>query len=262
MQARVYLTLVKSGVSSARAIARNAKVAPQDIYRLLNDLAEKGLASKIIDKPTKYRPLPLDEGLEILLKRKKMQMTELEKTVNQISEASRLIQPQFEEVAGEFIIVPEKEAIEKMVDKIFLTAQTSVDMVNDFKEVIAANEKHLDSKRRAIKNHIKIREVICDRNRSMVLPMSLMRLLNDSNVELRKLQEAAPARLIIKDKTEVFFATMVKETTVSSSFMWSNNRILLGIVNAWYDILWSRAMDIIPSKFIISGVHHSRNQGS
>ena len=43
LQAKVYLSLAKSGVSTGRATAKAAKVASQDVYRVLIELQEKGI---------------------------------------------------------------------------------------------------------------------------------------------------------------------------------------------------------------------------
>ena len=79
LQAKVYLALVKLGTSTGRTTAKAAKVASQDVYRVLTELQEKGLVEKIIAKPNKYRPIPLKDGLSMLLQRRNKQTAELKK---------------------------------------------------------------------------------------------------------------------------------------------------------------------------------------
>ena len=40
VQARIYNVLANLGVSNARVLAKNAKVATQDVYRILNELID------------------------------------------------------------------------------------------------------------------------------------------------------------------------------------------------------------------------------
>ena len=71
-------------------VARNAKVATQDVYRVLNELIDIGLVIKVIGKPTLYLPLPFHEGLSLLLARKKENFSILEETVLKLVETSKL----------------------------------------------------------------------------------------------------------------------------------------------------------------------------
>jgi sugar-specific transcriptional regulator TrmB len=70
LQAKVYIALAKLGTLTGRVTAKEAKVASQDVYRVLAELEEKNLVEKIIVTPNKYRPVPVQDVLSILLKQK------------------------------------------------------------------------------------------------------------------------------------------------------------------------------------------------
>ncbi len=242
VQARIYTVLAKSGILTARATAKNAKVAPQDIYRILNELSEKGLVERIIDKPTRYMAMPLEEGLNLLLKRRKEKIVDLEKTVVQLSELSKAFPGISEEKIGGFIIIPEKESIEKMVNKIFNTAKVSIDMINDMPEVLIAHDKHLEPKRRALKNGVKIRDILCLQRGESPLPKGFIDFLKENqNIFIKSTKITAPIKLIIKDKSELFMSTIIKSDTLSQPFLWSNNEVLLHMAQQWYDRMWLEA---------------------
>ena len=145
LQAKVYITLAKSGASTARTTAKVAQVAPQDVYRVLAELQENGLVEKIIDKPTMYKANPVKESLSILLKNKKQEYIEAEKQAqvffNNFNENNN------QNVSNEkvqFAMVSGKEAIIQRLKEAILKTNTSVCVVTSekrFSDAILEFEK-------------------------------------------------------------------------------------------------------------------------
>jgi sugar-specific transcriptional regulator TrmB len=240
---RLYIVLARSGVSTARSIAKNAKVAPQDVYRLLNELADLGLVEIVIDKPTKYNALPLSEGLNLLLKRRKDNIVSIEKTITQLLEITEPLSASPDQKIGEFVLIPEKEPIDKMVSKIFSTATKSVDMMNNYQEVLIGHEKHSELKRKALNTGVVIREIVCSQKTSLPKEFTVFQK-KYPHLVMKKIETPAPAILMIKDDSELFFATSTKFETLSQPFLWSNNPVLLCVFRQWYDNLWASSLDM------------------
>lgn len=240
---RLYIVLAQSGTSTARLIAKNAKVAPQDVYRLLNELADLGLVEIVIDKPTRYSALPLSDGLNLLLKRRKDNIVSLEKTIHQISELTSPLSASSDQRVGEFVLIPEKEPIDRMVTKIFSTARKSVDMMNNYPEVLIGHEKHFEEKCKALDNGVVIREIVCSQDTSLPRYFTVFQK-KYQNLKMKKVETPAPAILMIKDNSDLFFATSTKLETLSQPFLWSNNSVLLSVFRQWYDNLWDSSMDL------------------
>jgi len=161
LQAKVYLALVKSGTSTGRTTAKTAKVASQDIYRVLTELQEKGLIEKIIAKPNKYRPILLEEGLSMLLQRRNKQTAELKKAAFVMFKTFQSSgEREDKNETGDFVLIPEKEPIENRFIRVWETAQTSVDLVNDEREAMIMREKHYELTVKAHKRGVKIRELL------------------------------------------------------------------------------------------------------
>jgi sugar-specific transcriptional regulator TrmB len=62
--ARTYLALLDLGTSEARDISGISKVPASKIYRILEQLHEKGLVAILPEFPRKYAPIPFEEFLE------------------------------------------------------------------------------------------------------------------------------------------------------------------------------------------------------
>jgi sugar-specific transcriptional regulator TrmB len=65
-QATIYLALVKFESATVKALCRTSPTARQDIYQALSDLYELGLVERIVDKPLRFRAIPIKNALEIL----------------------------------------------------------------------------------------------------------------------------------------------------------------------------------------------------
>lgn len=55
LQAKIYLALAQTGNATIRNIAKNSKIARQDVYRIMPSLQKLGLAEQIVVSPTMYK---------------------------------------------------------------------------------------------------------------------------------------------------------------------------------------------------------------
>ena len=69
-EAKVYMSLLGLKIATANLIHHRSNVARQEVYRVLSDLEKKGLIEKIINRPTKFRAIPANDAISILLQRK------------------------------------------------------------------------------------------------------------------------------------------------------------------------------------------------
>jgi sugar-specific transcriptional regulator TrmB len=236
LQAKVYLALVKSGTSTGRTTAKTAKVASQDIYRVLTELQEKGLIEKIIAKPNKYRPILLEEGLSMLLQRRNKQTAELKKAAFVMFKTFQSSgEREDKNETGDFVLIPEKEPIENRFIRVWETAQTSVDLVNDEREAMIMREKHYELTVKAHKRGVKIRELLIKTRGGGG------GLKRRPEFQSSYLHFPSPAKVVIKDNTEVFISTTYEVSTLKQPYLWSNNPIIVQVIQQWYDIMWEKS---------------------
>jgi len=77
-QSKVYITIAKTEPADAKTIWKLTKVGRQDIYRILLELQKMNLVERIVASPSMYRAIPLEEGVSILLERRKEENRKLE----------------------------------------------------------------------------------------------------------------------------------------------------------------------------------------
>ena len=79
IQAKLLLALQRFNQASVKDIAEALDIHPQQVYPALEELHKLGLVEKIIERPTHYKTIPLDQTLIILLERKTSLIAELYK---------------------------------------------------------------------------------------------------------------------------------------------------------------------------------------
>ncbi len=250
LQARVYIALTKTGTSTGRATAKMAKVASQDVYRVLSELQEKGFVEKIIAKPNRYKPIPIEEGLSMLLERRDQQTMALERECEEISRAIKGMAGK-KEVRGEigdFILIPQKEPIENNFVKMWHTSKVSVDMINYFQEGIVGHERKFELEVEALDRGVKIRDILYRSETPYRLPASVLALQKRKpQFSLRLTQRPPPAIIVVKDNREVFISTMTRVHTLAQPYLWSNNLNLVRLTKQWYNMLWEKATELFES---------------
>jgi sugar-specific transcriptional regulator TrmB len=70
-QAKVYLALVRMGISKVDAISLGSTVHRSEVYRVVADLEKKGLVHVKLSTPKLFSAVPITDAVEILIKRRK-----------------------------------------------------------------------------------------------------------------------------------------------------------------------------------------------
>lgn len=83
-EAKVYMALLKLGSSTSGPIVKESGVANSIIYRILDSLTEKGLASYIIKEKTKYFKAADPQKIINFIEEKKEKLEENKKSIEKI----------------------------------------------------------------------------------------------------------------------------------------------------------------------------------
>jgi sugar-specific transcriptional regulator TrmB len=241
LQAKVYLALDRVGAATGRATAKEANIAPADIYRVLSELYEKGLIEKILAKPNRHRAIPIKQGISILLERRENQTSELKKIMLKVTERDLILDKQGSTGKDLFILEPAKEAFIRKVDNLFETAQTRIDLMANFEEAMRGHEALVDLEIKKLKSGVKIREIL-SKSQKCTIPKCFLKLLKRRpSYQVRYLDCPEPANVLIKDGKEVFISTENNVRIIDQPHLCSNNPTLVRIVQEWFDNLWEKA---------------------
>jgi sugar-specific transcriptional regulator TrmB len=243
LQAKVYVALAKLGTATSHSTAKEAKVASQDVYRVLSELQETGLVEKIIAKPNMYHAMPLSKGLSMLLSRRKKQTKQLEKTANLISKEfdSALHAVEKTEI-GSFVLIQKEEPIKSKALELLDTAQISLDLMHDTRDTAMYSEFY-DISRKLAAREVKVRDLVSKSNQNLQVTRAFIAVIQKHPAfHVKYLEAPTPAKLIIKDNREVLISTTIKPNILLQTFLWSDNPILVQIIQQWFSNIWEKSV--------------------
>lgn len=238
LQAKVYIALTKLGDSTGKATAKLAQVASQDVYRVLSELQEKGLVEKIISKPNKYHAIPMTQGLKKLLEIRQQETLELKKSVAQMSKNLNRNGSNKNGETGDFVLIANQEhprrrnAVQK--------AKTCIDFMNDYENAMQGHQNLFDTETKLLENGIRIRNLLYKKDERCSSSKAFLALKKRVDFQIRLSDTPAP-KLMIIDRKELFISTVVNPNSLTQSFLWSNNQVLVQAMQGWYDMIWEKS---------------------
>ncbi len=129
--ARIYLTLANSEPLKVSAIAEMAKVPRPDTYRIIDNLQKMGLIEKIIEKPVRYKAIPLNQTLVFLLEIKNEQYKNVRSETEILLNEIKLREPDYRQQLKnfQFVLIPEGNAVIRKINATINSVESSVDLV-------------------------------------------------------------------------------------------------------------------------------------
>lgn len=91
---KVYLALIKLGLSSKGAILKEARIAPSKIYHVLDKLMHKGLVSLIIKNNVQHYAAAAPQRIHDFLEQKKNELEQQEQLINRMLPTLEALQKQ------------------------------------------------------------------------------------------------------------------------------------------------------------------------
>jgi sugar-specific transcriptional regulator TrmB len=234
----VYIALVKFGASTGKTAARAAQVAPQDVYRVLAELQEKGLVEKIIFKPPLYRATTIQDGISMLLQEKKEEYIKTKKQAETIFNSfNQNSNKNNQEEGVQFTITSELKLLIKSHEKLTASCERSIDFVYPIK--ISEKELFRDSDhiKAAIERGIKVR-AMTERPIQELTDMNSKSAFKNPGFEHRFLPESAtPFGMHIFDNREVTLA--ISSNPMPS--LWTNNSHVVKLAQVYFENIWDNA---------------------
>jgi sugar-specific transcriptional regulator TrmB len=248
-QAKVYLALLELEKATGKTISKHSKVARQEAYRILAELQEKGLVEKIIDMPTEFKPIPIEDYISILIERKKNEISETQK------EATRLLQKlkqknsknTLQEDETRFSLFSEQVAVRR--EKGTLKAvQRSFDVVTSRRDPHSVIFIDMEGIAEDLQRGVKIRVIIDKPDEEKLLADIIKHLKKYPNFKIRYLPKAPKALMSIYDKGEAWVYTRSNPVLEECPILWTNNPCLLSILQDYFEMMWLTALEFKPEQ--------------
>jgi CheY-like chemotaxis protein/predicted transcriptional regulator len=145
VQAKVYYHLLKLGRTSATRVAKELGVHRSEVYRVLRELAEKGIVTEHEGKrPILFTPTPPEETLDILLQQQAKTLERLRegtpKLVAWLNSHSKL-----KKIRSSVLLIDDDETIRKTLSRTLAKEGFNVDTAPDGKQALEKSQlRHYD----------------------------------------------------------------------------------------------------------------------
>lgn len=250
-QARIYLAVAQRRICTARHVSRLSGVNRQEIYRIMPDLEALGLIEKLIGVPTKWRAVPLRDGLSILLQRKDNEIYKLhynaKKLVddfgknNFINNNRRTEQPLAD---SQFILIPKSEAAIRWVQNKIENSHLSVDLLlqaNHFLEVMYYEGERL---KKVMNNGVKARGIFYGSEKDIIALTAGEAFKYVPHFPIRYISDTSLGSIIIFDNVEVLMSTIHASIgrPQDAANLYSINPVFIEIAKKYYEFTWNTAI--------------------
>jgi sugar-specific transcriptional regulator TrmB len=244
-QEKVYLALLKLGADSkGTTIAKFADVPRQDVYRLLSELQHIGIVQKTLDTPAKFRSTSPKEAVDILLRRKMDNFSELKKEADIFAKRDREIcnEASIQPEKHQFVLITDREAITCRIRKALENTQATINTtipLNELAPFFAVLSEPFDE---ALCRGVKIRLITDKPEDAQWSPKFLQTFIKHENFKLRFVSNPLRAKMGIHDSKEVILALFTDGGFSRSPRLWSSNSSLVTMVESYFETIWRSAL--------------------
>ena len=239
VQARIYRMLTHWDELSIETIAKISRVARTDLYRIMSQLESRGLVERVILNPTKFRAIPVDKGLDILIQDRHDQLQELRKRSEILRQQSRKEikrssirseKNQFTRFTGNRIktrIGISIETVQKNA-KLVLTSTRLLQGLNYFAEII----------NKALNRGVEYRVIIERPHEWETYMNQATAFINEPRFKVKFMNEPPKTIFALYDQKEVYIFQHPEENFKQSTALWSNNVSLIAVINECFETKW------------------------
>jgi sugar-specific transcriptional regulator TrmB len=234
LQAKVYLTILYSGEATAKSISAAAKIDRPDVYRVIATLTQKGFIEKKIDKPIRFTASPINEVLEVLLKRQQEDVEESKKRATEILRGLSYKKTWNNELGTFYNLLPgNKAVIDKTAGKIISSSQKSIDFVsiNLYPPIIGFKPLEDFLLRGG-------RDRMLSYNKNATIAQKIIKSFKKGNIEIRYVSEPPIVVALIGDRKQVMLITTRGKTKEESECLFTNSPVVAELTSIYFENLW------------------------
>lgn len=235
-ESRAYICLLKYGSMEGTQVAEKTKIPKTRVYDVLRSINEKGLASKIQDRPMKFRPIDPGKGLKALYERKQKRLQHIEeKALNSLENIDRI---------GKRDSVEERVEVVKGQKNMFSNLTERMDDIDEFAKGIVIGRKPPK------KSQLKLKEVL---ERGVEMKIIISEFNRENQEAYEKLDEAARVRyydaepefaLLVIDGETVMINVLDPEVEEERLSIFFEVEALAKAMDEYLESVWNKSVPI------------------
>jgi sugar-specific transcriptional regulator TrmB len=239
-QSKLYLSLLSLGKAIGKTLSRETGFARQEVYRILEELHNRGLVEKSIGTPTEFSAVKVQEAISILIleRTKKLDQTK-ERIQSLIDEYSPVAEttPQNE---YKFLLIPPKTLVNETREKMLEKAKTNVQLITTKKRFLQGISHFFEAYESLLKRNVETQIIVDTAGETNSLETDKLQLLKKfPNFSLRIIAQSK-ANILIVNKSEAIITLHPGLDLGASPALWTNHPEFLVIFQDYFQDLWKK----------------------
>ncbi len=245
-QARVFVTLYQSGLSTAKAISRNSGVARSDVYRVMAALEKLGLVEKTLAAPCKFSAIPMEDAVSVLMERRRRETHRLHAVAGALLRRYKKnsVEPAFGEDEPRFVLVPQRKPAINRIRSAIDGTRKSLDLLVSWRRLSeGVGSVFAESFEKACARNVQLRFIVESPQRGKDAERVMKFIRRSPFCQVRFVPRCPNVVMGIYDKKEITLAVDPVTSLSDSPALWSNSQSLIAMAQDYFDILWLTAME-------------------
>lgn len=240
-QGKLYLNLLRTGKSSGRTLSRETNFARQEVYRILEELHERGLVERIISTPTEFKAVAIQEVISILLLEKNRKLEQTKERIQSIIEGySSLEGATTPHKEFRFSMIPPKRLVNETRERMLENAKKSIQLITTNKRFIQGISHFFEIYERSLQRNVKTQIIVNTGEDTNSIRSNKLELLERyPNFKLKTIPQTK-ANILIIDKTEAIITLCPKADLGASPVLWTNHPEFLEVLQDYFQSLWKK----------------------
>ena len=243
-EAKVYLTLLVRGAHEASRVSKISGLPRPHTYSVLKALQMRGLVTVIPEAVNRYRAVPLDEGLDLLIDEKEKQFTSLRQAKDQLLSEVKPKEAIPTDNHAIVLLYYGRQNVYKLVDEMFRRCERRADIMTTSHGIVRFYKYFSDVASEFRSKNIGVRFIapVTPEVEGYAKKLSVL-------VELRHIDQLPPIRFVLVDSNEVLFAEYPEDDfkpTGKETGIWINQEDLARMMQTLFDNTWKNTTPFPP----------------
>ena len=237
-QAKIYLTLLKTGRTTAGILETLTKTPRPEIYRTLAELQEKGLVEKEITQPYSFLATPIQIALQTLAIQKR---EDYRRYINETKAFLRKFPEEADQPIQEgdykLIMLTGRARVTNKLKKQIDSARSSLDLLTALPRWLIAIEECCENYEKALSRGVKIR-VLAEPLNSEISQRVSENLLPASNFTLKLASSSHNTYSGIFDREVALVNFFPSKPVGESPIIWTNHPSFVDMCQCQFESIW------------------------
>lgn len=229
-EAKTYTALLALKMAKVSDIAKNCSVPRNKIYAVAESLHKKGLVEIIPEKVVRFRAVPFEEVMKILIKEQETRLRSMEESAKKISSmlSSLSVEKKREDSTGEFLVYKSRKMIRKKLRDIISRAGSKL-----FLAVSKEDLSHIMPIAKKASKRADVRILCSVTEESMALVKKCK-----SFCRIHHIEKMLPERIAIVDDSEAFVFQMNLPVA-----LYSKDTQFVALMKSLENMIWEQSVE-------------------